>query len=130
MCPTKPLLSETQPLDAEIATARSIYTANSPFPAQLVSAREKLQPAAAAQELEAWIATRQQADGSIRGIATPRLAGTTPVFRSQPGAAARKPKALQSKLPSPGKPVRRYQKPPDRSEFQGLEIARATCPGS
>ncbi|MCT0205217.1 polysaccharide biosynthesis tyrosine autokinase [Synechococcus sp. CS-602] len=121
--PNQPLLSELNRLDAEIATARSIYTANSPFLVNLISAREKLQPALQRKELEAVDATLQQLDGSIAALRS-QIGGTDARFRSQP-ALLREYEALQSKLAIAQGNLASYQS--TRDQFQ-LEIAQSNVP--
>ncbi|MCT0202163.1 polysaccharide biosynthesis tyrosine autokinase [Synechococcus sp. CS-603] len=121
--PNQPMLSELNRLDAEIAAARSIYTANSPFLRNLLSARDQLQPALQRKELEAVDATLQQLNGSIAALNS-QIGGTDARFRSQP-PLLRQYEALQNKLVIAQNNLASYQS--TRDQFQ-LEIAQNNVP--
>ncbi|MBC1261447.1 polysaccharide biosynthesis tyrosine autokinase [Synechococcus sp. BSF8S] len=121
--PNQPLLTELNRLEGEIAEARSIYTADSPYLRNLISARDQLKPALQRKELEAVDATLQQLDGSIAALRS-QIGGTDDRFRSQP-ALLRQYEDLQQKLEIAQGNLASYQS--TRDQFQ-LEIAQNNVP--
>jgi len=113
MLPNQPLLSELNRLDAEIATPARIIHRQFAFLVNLISAREKLQPARLQRkELEAVeCPPAGQLDGSNRALRS-RLGGTqTPVSAANQRLACADTKASSPNWPSPGKPGELSKKP-------------------
>jgi len=121
--PNQPLLTELNRLEGEIAEARSIYTTDSPYLRNLLSARDQLKPALQRKELEAVDATLQQLDGSIAALRS-QISSTEERFRSQPGLL-RQFEDLQGKLEVAQGNLASYQS--TRDQFQ-LEIAQNNVP--
>lgn len=121
--PNQPLLTELNRLEGQIAEARSVYTADSPYLRNLINSREQLKPALQRKELEAVDATLQQLDGSIAALRS-QIGGTDDRFRSQP-ALLRQYEDLQQKLEIAKGNLASYQS--TRDQFQ-LEIAQNNVP--
>lgn len=121
--PNQPLLTELNRLEGEIAQARSIYTTDSPYLRNLLTARDQLKPALQRKELEAVDATLQQLNGSIAALRS-QIGGTDERFRSQP-ALLRQYEDLQRKLEIARGNLASYQS--TRDQFQ-LEIAQNNVP--